>query len=89
MRFVTTRELRNTPSVLEKALLDGDVALTARGKPMGIIVPVHDDDFDDVMRAIRRARAALAVDKIRDRVADEVDVTAEIAAVRRLRRARS
>jgi hypothetical protein len=92
VKFLTTRELRNTPGALEKALREGEVALTAKGKPIGIVVPVHGDDFDDVTRSIRRARATIAVEHIRERAAQgpaDLDIGAEIAAARGERRARS
>lgn len=70
-----------------------DVVLTASGKPMGVLLGVDETRLDDTVAAIRRARAILAVSRMRRRAAETgkdrmsmAEINREIAAVRRRRR---
>ena len=70
-----------------------DVVLTASGKPMGVLLGVDETRLDDTVEAIRRARAILAVSRMRRRAAETgrdrmsmAEINREIAAVRRRRR---
>ena len=70
-----------------------DVVLTANGKPMGVLLGVDETRLDDTVAAIRRARAILAVSRMRRRAAETgkdrmsmAEINREIAAVRRRRR---
>ena len=66
-----------------------DLVLTAKGKPIGILVGVEADDFEEMARAIRQARAQRALSRMRreaarrglDRLTPSA-VAAEIRAVR-------
>jgi glycosyltransferase involved in cell wall biosynthesis len=66
-----------------------DLVLTANGKPIGILVGVEGDDFEEMARAIRQARAQRALSRMRrhaarrglDRLSPSA-VAAEIRAVR-------
>ena len=70
-----------------------DVVLTANGKPMGVLVGVDETRLDDTVAAIRRARATLAVSRMRKRAAETgakglsmADINREIREARRRRR---
>lgn len=65
MRYVTIRELRNSPGRVWTTLSKGDVVLTANGKPKGVLVGVDETHLDDTVEAIRRAKAMLAVSRVR------------------------
>lgn len=65
MRYVTIRELRNSPGRVWTTLSKGDVVLTANGKPKGVLVGVDETHLDDTVEAIRRAKAILAVSRMR------------------------
>jgi antitoxin (DNA-binding transcriptional repressor) of toxin-antitoxin stability system len=93
MKYVSIRELRNRPGRVWSALSKEDVVLTASGKPMGVLLGVDETRLDDTVAAIRRARAILAVSRIRRRAAETgkdrmsmAEINREIAAVRRRRR---
>lgn len=90
MDFVTSRELRVTPGpVFEKLQHDRELVITLRGKPVALLVRVDSDDFEDTLRAVRRARAEIAVSRLR-REAQEggrggmspEEIEAEISAAR-------
>jgi antitoxin (DNA-binding transcriptional repressor) of toxin-antitoxin stability system len=70
MRYVSVRELRNMPGRLWSTLSREDVVLTSNGKPMGVLVGVDETRLDDTVEAIRRARAILAVSRMRKRAAE-------------------
>lgn len=93
MRYVSIRELRNRPGRVWSALSKEDVVLTASGKPMGVLIGVDETRLDDTVDAIRRARAVLAVARMRKRAAatgkdrlSMAEINREVAAVRRRRR---
>ena len=89
MKFVTTREFRNRPGHVRAMAQKDDLVLTAKGKPIGILVGVEADDLEEMARAIRQARAQRALSRMRRHAARRgLDglppsaVAAEIRAVR-------
>jgi hypothetical protein len=66
MKFMTVREFRlNTGKVRRSLEQDDDVVLTANGKPYALVAHVHPEDFDRELLEFRRARARLAVERLR------------------------
>ena len=65
MKFVTTREFRNRPGHVRALAQKDDLVLTAKGRPIGILVGVEADDFEEMARAIRQARAQRALSRMR------------------------
>src|SRR6266545_3781325 len=93
VRYVSIRELRNRPGRVWSVLSKEDVVLTASGKPMGVLLGVDETRLHDTVDAIRRARAILAVSRMRRKAAERgrdrmtmAEINREIAAVRRRRR---
>ena len=93
MKFVSVRDLRNTPSdVWDTLEQGGDVVLTANGRPKALVVRVDEEDLDSTVVALRRARAQVAVSRMRssarktgaDRMSDS-EIEAEIKGARRAR----
>jgi antitoxin (DNA-binding transcriptional repressor) of toxin-antitoxin stability system len=93
MKFISVRDLRNTPSEVWDALEEGgDLVLTANGRPRALVVRVDEDDLDSTVIALRRARAQVAVSRMRsgarrtgtDRLS-ETDIEAEIKGARKAR----
>ena len=67
MRFITVRDLRTTPAQIWKALPEEqEMVITNNGKPIALLTPLIDRDIEDTVSAVRRARAATALKKIRD-----------------------
>lgn len=92
MKYVSVREFRNWPGRVWSTLSKGDVVLTANGKPMGVLVGVDETRLDDTVEAIRRAKAILAVSRIRRKAAETgtdrismAEINREIRKVRRRR----
>lgn len=93
MKFVTVRELRSNLAAIRKALPEeGEVVVTANGKPFALLTAVDGDGLEEHLRIARQARALCALSRVQaaakasglDRMTmDEID--AEIAAARRER----
>jgi len=93
MRYVSVRELRNRPGRVWSTLSKTDVVLTSNGKPMGVLVGVDETRLDDTVEAIRRAKAILAVSRMRKKAAETgldrlsmAEINREISEARRRRR---
>jgi len=96
MKFMTLRDLRTKTAALRKDLAsEGEMIVTANGRPFAAIVPVSPDGLEEEVRALRLARFGVLVDRIQARSKamgldktsmDQVDGL--IAKVRRERRQR-
>jgi antitoxin (DNA-binding transcriptional repressor) of toxin-antitoxin stability system len=94
MKFVTIRELRTKTATIRKDLTqEREIVLTANGRPFAVVTPVDPGSVEEELQAIRRARAKVAVERLRsqarakdlDRLTpDEID--AIVAETRRARR---
>lgn len=93
MRFLSVRELRARPAIWRELAEVGEMVVTSNGKPVAILAPVTEAELESFLRALRRARATEAVERLqrdsvstgRDRLTDS-EVEAEIVAVREDRR---
>ena len=90
MRFLSVRELRNEPGKVWRELEQEDLVVTANGRPVGILVSVKEGDLEQTLLALRRARAAVAVSRMRRRAGERgverfsaAEIDREIRAVRR------
>lgn len=91
MRMISSRTLREQLGdvwrILESA---GEVVVTSNGKPIALITPTSESSLEDDLRAVRRARAVMALEFLQmastkrgtDKLTDE-DIDDEILAVRR------
>lgn len=65
MKFVTAKDLRSQASSLWSNLpQEQEVVITLNGKPIAIMTATNDKDFEQSLRAIRRARAMEAVSSL-------------------------
>ena len=95
MEFVSVRDLRIQPGEVWKRLAEaGELVVTSNGKPIALLSGITSTTLEPTLFALRRARAQLAVSRVRasaharglDRLTPR-EIDAEIAAVRRLRKA--
>ncbi len=93
MKFVSSRDIRVNPRPIFEALGEqNEIIVTSRGKPVALLVGVSGEDFEETVWLVRRARAQLAVSRMRkaaarkglDRMSQE-EIEAEITATRRER----
>jgi prevent-host-death family protein len=95
MEFVTIRDLRLRPAdVWEKLRHQREIILTSNGRPVAVIAGVAENDVEETVAALRRARAQAAVSRLRRAAAERgvdklsaAEIESEIAQVRRARRA--
>lgn len=93
MRFVTVRDLRlKSGEIWHELQKEGDLVITSNGKPMAILSSIESDRIEDYLKALRQARATLAVNRIQDRsrrkgldTISDAEIEAEIQAVRQNR----
>lgn len=94
MRFISVRELRGQSAAVWRTLADEkDLVVTSNGKPIAVLSETSEEQLEESLRVVRRARAQAAVAAIqqasRDRGTDRLsldDINVEIAAVRGSRR---
>lgn len=93
MRFITTRDLRNTPGKVRRLLAKDDLVLTAGGKPVAYLIGLDEDELEEVRVLVRRARAQAAVSRMRSAAAErgvsEMSPEEVDAAIRRARKDRA
>jgi len=66
MDFVSIGEMRTKPGAVWQQLEEkGDIILTSSGWPFALMINVGDDDVEQLLLALRRARAQLAVTRMR------------------------
>jgi hypothetical protein len=93
VKYLTFRDLRNTPGALWKKLRgDTTVALTANGVPRALVIGIEDGDVEAALRIVTRAKAQLALSRLRERAAaaelDRLGAAAIEAEVREVRQRR-
>lgn len=72
MKFMTVREFRLNTGMARRTLeKDEDLILTANGRPFAVVSRMHPEFFDKELLAIRRARARVAVERLRDDAASD------------------
>jgi len=80
LRFLSLRDLRNTPGALWRKLRGGaTVAITSSGEPRALIIGIEGEELPDVVRLVARLRAQLATSRLRARAAEQgrADLTPE------------
>ncbi|MCL2693646.1 MAG: prevent-host-death protein [Oscillospiraceae bacterium] len=92
MNFYTARDLRTIPKSIWKSLSENrEVIITNNGKPSALMLGITEDNFDEVVRAVRQAKAMIAFNSMRNKAArkgfmSEEEINAEIALYREEKR---
>ena len=94
MKLISIRDLRSQSTQVWKAAASEEVVVTSNGRPIGILIGLDpDEDLEQALAAVRRARALKALGEIweasRTAGTDRLipaDIQAEILAARRARR---
>lgn len=72
MNFYSMRDLRTESKNMWADLSRGDeVILTNNGKPSAIMIDIPEGSFDEVVQAVRQAKAMIALNSMRQRAARE------------------
>ena len=95
MNFYSIRDLRSEiKNICEKVRQSGEVVITNNGKPSVLMLDISEDNFDEVVRAIRQAKAMIAFNSMKAVAAangymTESEIENEIKAARSERRLQS
>jgi len=86
MNFYTARDLRTMPkNIWDTLSADGEVIITNNGKPTALMLNISETNFDEVVKAVRQAKAMIAFNSMRAKAAtqgymSDEEIDAEIAA---------
>ena len=89
MDFYTARDLRTIPKSIWNSLsINGELVITSNGKPSALMLNITEDSFEEVIRAVRQAKAMIAFNSMRGKAEaqgfmTEAEINAEISAARR------
>ena len=88
MNFYSIRDLRTESKTIWKNLSSGsEIVITNNGKPSALMIDIPEGSFDDVVQAVRQAKAMIAFNNMRKKAAaagfmTDEEIEAEIQAVR-------
>ncbi len=72
MNFYSVRDLRTNSNSMWADLTSGDeVVLTNNGKPSALIINIPEGSFDEIVQAVRQAKAMIALNSMHRRAAKE------------------
>jgi prevent-host-death family protein len=90
MKFVTARDFRSRPSQVWRSLQrQTQMIVTVNGKPVALLTSLSENNLEETLRTIRRARAISAVLSVQEKSVRDgnnaltlEDINREISAVR-------
>lgn len=63
MKYMSIRDLRGNTAAVRKSLArDGEIVVTANGRPIAVLAPVSPGSVEETVVAIRRARFTRALE---------------------------
>ena len=66
MKFVTVRDFRTYPKkIWDELKTVQEMIITNNGKPVALLTPLMEVDLEDTIKAMRQAKAKMAVEKMR------------------------
>lgn len=78
MNFYSVRDLRTDSKSMWAELSRGnEVVLTNNGKPSALMIDIPEGSFDEIVQAVRQAKAMIALNNMRRRAAREGYMTDE------------
>ena len=70
MKFYSIRDLRNDSKNMWASLkYNGEAIITNNGKPAALMLDISEDNFEVMMQAVSQAKAMIAFNNMRSRVA--------------------
>ena len=88
MNFYSIRDFRTESKAIWKTLASGnEIVITNNGKPSALMIDIPEGSFDDVVQAVRQAKAMIAFNNMRRKAASagfmtDEEIEAEIQAAR-------
>ena len=72
MKFYSVRDLRTDSKSMWADLNRGDeVVLTNNGRPSALMIDIPEGSFDEIVQAVRQAKAMIALNSMRRKAARE------------------
>lgn len=72
MNFYSVRDLRTNSKSMWSDLKEGDeVVITNNGRPSALVLDIPEGSFDDVVQAVRQAKAMIALNNMRRKAEKE------------------
>ena len=66
MDFYSVRELRTKPRTIWADIKDNnEVVITNNGKPYALMINIPEGQFDEIVKAVRQARAMVSLNEMR------------------------
>lgn len=66
MNFYSIRDLRSeTKSICENIRQSGEAVITNNGKPALLMLDISEENFEEIIRAVRQAKAMIAFNSMR------------------------
>ena len=70
MNFYSVRDLRTDSKRMWESLSTGDeVVITNNGKPSALMIDIPEGSFDEIVQAVRQAKAMIAFNNMRRKAA--------------------
>ncbi len=70
MNLITVRDLRNrSGQVWRRLAQEQELIITSNGRPIALLTPVTEGDIEKTLAVLRRARAQVAVSRMRETAA--------------------
>lgn len=68
MKFIGVRDFRTrTANIWQTLESEREMVITSNGKPVALLTAVGEDDFEQALRTLRRARAMSAAEAVQSR----------------------
>ena len=65
MNFFTVRDLRSTPKMVWDTLdNEREVVITNNGRPSALMIPIDDNNFNDIIATVRQVNAMRTVNRM-------------------------
>ncbi len=72
MNFYSIRELRTESKKMWTDLNKGnEIVITNNGKPSAVVIDIPEGNFEEIIQAVRQAKAMIALNNMRKRAAAE------------------
>lgn len=70
MNLITVRDLRNrSGQVWRRLAQEQELIVTSKGRPIALLTPITEGDVEKTLAVLRRARAQVAVSRMRENAA--------------------
>ena len=85
MKFYSVRDFRNiSKEIWENLARNGEAIITNNGKPTALMIDISEDNFDEMIKAVRQAKTMITFNKMRmnsskERFMSEEDINAELS----------